>query len=38
LEVVQRTAAVILSALETPAAEIAAETESDTGPALAKAS
>jgi len=33
LEVVQRTA-VILSALETPAAE----TESDTGPALAKAS
>ncbi len=38
LEVVQRTVAVILSALEIPAAEIAAETESDTGPALAKAS
>jgi hypothetical protein len=38
LEVIQKTSAVILAALETPAEEIPAEAESDTGPALAKAS
>jgi hypothetical protein len=38
LEVIQKTSAVILAALETPAEEIPAEAESNTGPALAKAS
>jgi len=38
LEAIQKTSAVILAALETPQTENAAEAESDTGPALTKAS
>jgi hypothetical protein len=38
LEVIQRTSAVILSALETPTAEAEAETAQEAEPELAKAS